>query len=264
MNPWRWQWEEFEYGLETEGLFLDWIHPNKLQDFEGKTVLDAGCGSGYHLRLIAGRVHSGLGVDLNTGAVARKRLRKYPHMRVESHDIAEMFLSERFDIVYSLGVLHHTDDPSRSFRNIAQHCRPGGRVIIWVYSHEGNFLNRMLLEPMKKVFFSRLPRFWLEMLAEYITALMYAPIYTVYLLPLRFLPFYEYFENWRKLSYRRNTLNVFDKLNAPVTHFIPRETVEQWFYGWENVHISPYCGVSWRASGTKPKDWHGLEKEASS
>ncbi|MFA6319117.1 MAG: hypothetical protein WC943_17025, partial [Elusimicrobiota bacterium] len=72
-------------------------------------------------------------------------------------------------------------------------------------------------------------------------------------LPLRFLPYYEYFENWRILSYSRNMLNVFDKLNAPQTHFIRKERIERWFSPseFQDIHISPYKGVSWRGSGTK-------------
>ncbi|MGZ3900710.1 MAG: hypothetical protein ACXVNQ_09830, partial [Bacteroidia bacterium] len=90
-------------------------------------------------------------------------------------------------------------------------------------------------------------------LSKITTALMYPPIYTVYLLPLKFLPFYEYFQNFRKLTYSRNTLNVFDKLNAPQVDFISRERIEKWFSKdkFTNIHISPYKGVSWRGSGTK-------------
>jgi hypothetical protein len=86
-----------------------------------------------------------------------------------------------------------------------------------------------------------------------ITALMYLPIYTVYLLPLPFLPFYEYFENFRRLTFLRNAVNVFDKLNAPHTEFIARTRVTRWFAESEfsGVHISDYKGVSWRASGIR-------------
>jgi hypothetical protein len=89
--------------------------------------------------------------------------------------------------------------------------------------------------------------------AKMLTAAMYAPVYTIYLLPARFLPFYEYFGNWRKLGFNQNYLNVFDKLNAPQTYFLRRKTIEKWFNPQEfsNVSISPYKGVSWRACGIK-------------
>jgi len=65
--------------------------------------------------------------------------------------------------------------------------------------------------------------------------------------------FYEYFDNWRKLSYERNVLNVFDKMNAPQTWFISEKQIRSWFDPKEfsEIHITPYKGVSWRGSGVK-------------
>jgi hypothetical protein len=62
----------------------------------------------------------------------------------------------------------------------------------------------------------------------------------------------DYFENFRKLSFQRNTLVVFDKLNAPQVQFITRARVDSWFPAdrFQDVHVSAYKGVSWRASGT--------------
>ena len=59
----------------------------------------------------------------------------------------------------------------------------------------------------------------------------------------------------RKLGFKRNNLNVFDKLNAPQTIFIKRDTIKEWFNPNEfsDVHISPYKGVSWRAAGSLKK-----------
>jgi SAM-dependent methyltransferase len=168
-------------------------------------------------------------------------------------DIAAMNLGKQFDVVYSIGVLHHTDFPDASFKNIAKHCKPGGRVIVWVYSAEGNALNRWFVEPLKVAIVHKMPRKAVLLLAKVLTALVYIPVYSLYLLPLRFLPYYEYFENWRKLSFERNVLNVFDKLNAPQTWFITGERVQEWFSDREftDVSITPYKGVSWRGSGTK-------------
>ena len=123
----------------------------------------------------------------------------------------------------------------------------------WVYSHEGNFLNRALLEPMNRHVFNKMSGRILLLLSIFITVLLYLPVYTLYLLPFRSLPFFEYFDNFRRLSFKRNVLNVFDKVNAPQTHFLKKETVESWFNADEfsDVHVSMWKGVSWRASGIK-------------
>jgi SAM-dependent methyltransferase len=248
---WEWQWQTF-YD-DSQWLFTEWIRPNTLEDFRGKDVLDCGCGGGQHINFVSPYAKHVTGVDFNALSAARKSTETLPNVTLIEADLAEMDLGKTFEIVYCIGVLHHTDNPDRTFATIAKHCAPGGRVIVWVYSREGNFLNRTLLESVKRGILLRLPRSVNLAVAHILTALLYLPICTVYLLPLRFLPFYEYFQNWRKLGYYRNLLNVFDKLNAPQTWFITRDQIGRWFAenGFTDVSITPYKGVSWRGSGTK-------------
>ena len=248
---WNYQWETL--ADNSEFLFEEWIAPYTLEDFCGKTVVDCGCGSGQHIDFIAPYALKVVGIDLNTTEIGRKRNRKHRNVEFIEGDIATVDLGEKFDIVYSIGVIHHTDDVEASFNNIKQMAKPGGTVITWTYSHEGNFLNRAFLEPLKKRFILEIKRKNMLVLARILTVLMYIPIYTVYLLPLKFLPFYEYFNNFRKLSLGRNLLNVFDKLNAPQTFFIKKERLWRWFNSGEfdNIDIHPYSGVSWHASGRK-------------
>ncbi len=247
---WLWQWRTLEDS--DEALFRDWIHPNTMEDFRGKTVLDGGCGGGQHLRFVAPYAHEVVGIDLNCAKLAAEKSRPYENISTVEGDVSTVDLQRHFDIVYSIGVLHHTDNPRASFKNLARHVRTGGRMIIWVYSHEGNALNRSVVEPLKHHLYGKWSRKILLRLANVLTALLYLPVYTVYLLPLRRLPYYEYFGNFRRLGFNRSVLNVFDKLNAPQTAFLKREEIEEWFSeGFTDVHISSYVGVSWRASGTK-------------
>lgn len=246
---WAYQWSTFED--ESETLFREWIHPNRLEDFRDKSVLDAGCGGGHHLRLVAPHAREVWGVDLNCADIARAKCAALPNVTVHEADIARMDLGRQFDVVYSIGVLHHTDDARASFRNLVRHVRPGGRIIVWVYSYEGNRAVRWIVEPLKRIY-GRWPRRALSAMAYAITAILYVPVHSVYRLPLPNLPYYDYFSNFRRLAFGRNALNVFDKLNAPQTVFLRRSEIEDWFAdGFAEVHISSYVGVSWRASGTR-------------
>ena len=254
-QEWSYQWSRFNFKPEeSRFLFEEWIHPNRLEDFRGKRVLDAGCGYGHHLRLVAPLAREIVGVDLNTAPLAREKIKDLPSARIIEADVARADFPEPFDIVYCLGVIQHTDDPDATFENLFRLVKKGGRLILWAYSEEGNFLNRTLLEWSKKIALRWLPRSGLALVARAATCLLYPVVWSIYLLPpSKVLPFYEYFSNFRRLSFNQNFLNVFDKLNAPVTHFIPRRQIERWFGAgrFDAIHISRYKGVSWRCSGTK-------------
>lgn len=250
-SAWAWQWCHLKD--ENQWLFQDWILPQTLEDFRDKDVLDCGCGGGQHIEFVSPYAKTITGVDLNALESSAERTRDMHNVTLIEADIATMDLSKQFDIVYSIGVLHHTDDPHASFRAMTRHTKPGGRVIVWVYSAEGNALNRFCVEPLKSILIHHLPRKAVLWLAYCLTALVSIPVYSIYYLPFTFLPYYEYFQNWRKLSFKRNMLNVFDKLNAPQTIFITKTDIERWFDPslFTDIHISPYRGVSWRGSGTR-------------
>ena len=177
-------------------------------------------------------------------------------MRFVEADIAALDLGERFDVVFCIGVIHHTDDPDRTFASIARHCRAGGLVIVWCYSAEGNALVRFIVEPLRALVFRFLPRRVLVLISQLMTAFLYPFVYSVYLPEATsFLPYHGYFKNFRRLSFERNVLNVFDKLNAPQTHFITREQCERWFnprdFEPASISIRRYAGVSYSLSGIK-------------
>lgn len=251
---WRQQWAMFQD--HERFLFEEWIAPVTLEDLRGKDVLEAGCGGGQHTAMVAPIAASVTAVDLNTAELARERNRRFTNVSFLEGDIAAMDLGRQFDVVYCIGVIHHTDDPDRTFANLYRHCKPGGRVIVWTYSAEGNSLVRYGVEPLRKLLLRHLPRLALADLSRLITAALYPPVYTVYRIErLSFLPYFEYFRNFRRLSFERNLLNVFDKLNAPQTRFTTRATCSEWFsaarFVPESISIRPYAGVSYSLTGIK-------------
>ncbi len=240
--------------IKFQFLYEDWIYPNRYADAQDKDVLDCGSGPGIQAKLFAPYAKTVTAVDLEAVETTREKVVAWAN-KVEcvSADIAEMDLKRSFDIVNCVGVIHHTDDPTKTFRNLVRHTKPGGRVIVWAYAREGNFLMRTIVEPLRQLLLNQASHGTLWFLSCLLNALLWPVVQTIYRLPLRWLPYYEYFENYRKMSFKRNSLNIYDKLNAPQQHFISRKTIEEWFNSdeFEDIHISPYKGVSWRASGTK-------------
>ncbi len=243
---WHYQWSRF--ADDTDFLFKDWIFPNTLESFNDLRILEAGCGPGHHTRLIAPHCAHITAVDLNTADLAEGALSGLANVEAVKEDIATMSFAQPFDVVFSVGVVHHTDDPDVTVANLRRLVAPGGRLILWVYAEEGNFLMRWLVELPRRLFLRHLPRRSLEWVAWFLTILVYPVAHTVYRLSLRGLPYYEYMQNWRLLSARRNMLNVFDKLNAPQTQFISQEQIRRWAddRSFRLEHLSHYLGVSWR------------------
>lgn len=247
---WLEQWQSFQD--DELFLFTDWIYPNTLDDFKGRSVLEAGCGGGQHSAMVAEFCEKLVAVDLNSIEVAQKRNSNRPNITFLEADIATMDIAERFDVVFSIGVVHHTDNPDKTVENLIHHLKRDGRLILWVYSKEGNWISENVVERLRRLFLQSANSALLKTISKALTCLMYIPIYSIYLLPAPWLPYFEYFQNFRRLSFERNVLNVFDKLNAPQVQFIDESRIQRWLRlkNFRDVHVSRYKGVSWRLSAT--------------
>jgi SAM-dependent methyltransferase len=110
-------------------------------DLAGKSFLDIGCGSGLFslaaLRLGAARVHA-VDIDENSVAATTSLLSQYApgsawHAeRGSILDLPTTFPSG-FDIVYSLGVLHHTGAMWRAVERASERVKVGGHLAIALY-----------------------------------------------------------------------------------------------------------------------------------
>jgi SAM-dependent methyltransferase len=107
----------------------------RARDLAGHTVLDAGCGGGRYARLLGEHGAQVIGIDLSAAvAKASELCAPYPNVMIVQGDLLELPLAvSAFDLVYSIGVLHHTPDPRRAFAEIARRVKPGGRLAVWLY-----------------------------------------------------------------------------------------------------------------------------------
>jgi SAM-dependent methyltransferase len=113
----------------------------KYADFEGtkgKRLLEIGAGLGTDLVRFARAGAHVTGVDLTEHSVrlVRRRLElEGLDGDVEVADAERLpFDDGAFDRVYSWGVLHHTPDSDRAFREALRVLRPGGEACIMLYA----------------------------------------------------------------------------------------------------------------------------------
>lgn len=108
-------------------------------DVRGKLVLDVGCGMGRFADVVARWGGDIVGVDLSCAVeAAHENLTRGGNVLVLQGDLFNLpFAEETFDIVYSIGVLHHTSDCEKAFRQLPRLLKPGGQIAIWVYGPMG-------------------------------------------------------------------------------------------------------------------------------
>ena len=126
---------------------------HEYERFAGKTVLDVGSGNGYVLSRYAAAGAITHGVDLTEAGIRLCRRRfELAGLRGRftvgsAEDLP--FPSEAFDLVCSMGVLHHTPRTERAVREVHRVLRPGGRLIVMFY-HRNSFHYRVLF-PLRRL-----------------------------------------------------------------------------------------------------------------
>ena len=135
------RYDKFRYSREAHILRrLDAI------DFRGKRILEIGLGQGADAEQIIRRGAIWSGLDLTPEAVdrvsTRLRLRGLTYERLECGSaLAIPFEDNRFDIVFSHGVLHHIPNIKAAQHEIARVLKPGGELIAMLYARRSlNYL----------------------------------------------------------------------------------------------------------------------------
>jgi 2-polyprenyl-3-methyl-5-hydroxy-6-metoxy-1,4-benzoquinol methylase/uncharacterized protein YbaR (Trm112 family) len=117
--------------------------------FQGKVVLDGGCGNGALSQEIARLGATVVGLDFSSAVENPECHRQSPDVDFVRADLAAPPLAEAaFDLAFSIGVLHHTPDTSRTFRAMARLVKPGGRCYVWLYRRPERFVGRYLKVPV--------------------------------------------------------------------------------------------------------------------
>ena len=235
---------------EHEEQFRRWTAPLSADDWRGKRFLDVGCGMGrnsyWPLKYGAA---SGVAIDLDERSLesARRNLKSFPNMQILQASAYDLSFEENFDLVFSIGVIHHLPNPERALKRMACAAKPGGRVLIWVYGQENNGWLVSVLNPLRRMLFSRLPVGWTHHLSLYPAVLLWM------LLRLGMQPI-EYFRLIAKFDFSHLRAIVFDQMLPRISHYWPRETVAGMMAdaGLEDIRLIWVNQMSWSAIGTRP------------
>lgn len=233
---------------EYERQFRHWTAPLGPGDFRGKAILDVGCGMGRNLYwpLKDGAVRAvGIDVDDRTLTAARNNLADFPHAEIRHGSAYDITEQDQFDIVFSIGVIHHLAEPRRAIARMVQAAKPGGTVLIWVYGKEGNRWLIPLVNLFRRLLVPLPP--WVSNAASFVCA---APLY----LFLKIFPVKKPY--WRQLAgfhFWHMRSIVMDQFLPRIAHYWTRDEAQMLFddMGLEQVRILPVHGMSWTVIGQK-------------
>ena len=126
--------EDYRYGV-----YATWMKDAiGFDGYQGKRVLEVGCGTGTDLLQFARGGSKVIGIDLTPRSIeiTRQRFRVYDLNGGFAIGDAEnlAFPDNSFDVVYSFGVIHHTPDTQRAVSEFHRVLSPGGRAIVMLYN----------------------------------------------------------------------------------------------------------------------------------
>jgi ubiquinone biosynthesis O-methyltransferase len=128
-----------EYIPEYEASEKHWSLFYNPKEVKGKTVLDAGCGTGVFSIIFARNGAAKVtGIDISPGSLdtARSLKKKFGLANAEfrQQDMLRLpFASASFDIVWAWGTVHHTTDPLGAIAELIRVLKPGGSLFLAIY-----------------------------------------------------------------------------------------------------------------------------------
>ncbi len=108
--------------------------------WKGARVLEIGCGLGTDAVNFAraGADYTGVELSVESLELAKKRFEVYGlkgrFMVGNAEELPADLMKERFDLVYSFGVIHHTVRPELAVANVAKMLAPGGEFRLMMYA----------------------------------------------------------------------------------------------------------------------------------
>ena len=147
LMPWRkGPFSLYGVNIDTEWR-SDWkwdrVLPH-LSDLSGRTILDVGCGSGYHMwRMIGAGAHLAVGIDptqlfLCQFEAVRKLLGNDQRAHLLPLGIEQLPALKAFDTVFSMGVLYHRRSPLEHIWQLKDQLVSDGELVLETLVVEGD------------------------------------------------------------------------------------------------------------------------------
>ena len=257
------EWAEFHDMETTERsrVFDAYFDLLPDRDLAGAMVLDAGCGSGRWSRELNDRGARVVAMDLGTSIdVAAGGQRRSEIAFVQADVVDAPFQPGTFDLVCSLGVLHHVVETEKALSALASTIRPGGHLLLYVYyaldQRPAWYKLLYRISDVARMLLSALPQGATRVITALLAGLIYWPLARLSgaldraglrraadAVPLAF---------YRHLSFRTMRNDSLDRFGTPLEkRFTRSEVIEMMTAaGLTDIRVSPNVPY-WHAVGAR-------------
>jgi SAM-dependent methyltransferase len=188
--------------------------------FEQKIALDAGCGHGLMTTELAKLSGLSIGMELSKAIEAAYARNTNPNAHFVQADVQlPPFVHGTFDILYSSGVLHHTNDTFLSLQKVSNTLKSNGRLSIWLYHPQKDWKHNAL-QSLRNIF-SKLP-----------PKLSFILIVT-FIFPFSFL--IKKIKGNRKVNAREEIIDLLDGFTPEHREEVPHDKAIAWL---QNLHYN--------------------------
>lgn len=115
------------------------------------TILDAGCGTGWHSKILSGKGHDVFGTDISENQIAHAKHNSPLSTFVIGDILSLPFNDDTFDVSYTINTLHHLTswkEQKKALRELGRVTKKDGLIIV----HEMNTKNPIIRFYLNNIF----------------------------------------------------------------------------------------------------------------
>jgi SAM-dependent methyltransferase len=216
------EWTHFgDWRPSGELNFRDYFAGIDLSRLASARVLDGGCGMGRHARQMAPHAAHVVAVDFSAAIdQAARNVAECRNVDCIQADLFHLPLAPAsFDLVYSMGVVHHVADTDGAVARLARCLKPGGRMRVYLYWRHTGWRGALLgLVTMARTVTTRLPHPVLRALCLVLSLALWGAVILPYRALSAFgadvsrLPLFVYTRYPFRVLYN----DQFDRFSAPI------------------------------------------------
>lgn len=199
-------------------------------------LLEIGCGSGSDLEIFSKLKNIKTINAIDLGENIEKLAEKYDQREdidiKRGNALSLEFENDRFDVIYSFGVFHHTSDPVKCISEAYRVLKKNGTIFLYLYScHEDYLLKRIgvLLEGIIMKFFNYIPYS-----LQNLICIMLSPLcWIIFSVPSNILNFLGFDTLAKKIPFYfgRHPFSIIedlkDRLMSPINHRFSKIEMEK-------------------------------------